>query len=105
VGNEPRAWGLAVNLNRGPPFSDPKRPFADGTECRLNRSRAMAHDQVYDEPSKVHAEDGAVTMDGPDAIDVKLTPEAAEKTSDGLAEEAVRARGQRRLRNIAHTPR
>lgn len=48
--------------------------------------------------------DGAVQMDGPDDIDVALTPEAAEETSDRLAEESVRARGQRRLSGIPHRP-
>lgn len=66
---------------------------------------AMNHGHVYDEPSKVHAEDGAVSLDGPDAVDVKLTPEAAEETADGLAEEALRAHGQRRLKNVPDKPR
>lgn len=61
-------------------------------------------DRVYDEPSKVEADDGAVNVDGPDAVDVKLTPEAAEKTADDLTDEAVRARGQRRLKNIGTKP-
>ena len=32
---------------------------------------------IYDEPSEVDAEDGNVTVVGPDALDVRLTPEAA----------------------------
>jgi hypothetical protein len=64
----------------------------------------MSEDKIYDEPSNVEAKDGAVTVDGPDAVDVKLTPEAAEKTADRLTEELVRARGQRRLKNIPHKP-
>ena len=59
---------------------------------------------VYSDPSEVTAVDGAVQMDGPDAVDVALTPEAAEETSERLAEESVRARGQRRLGGIPHQP-
>jgi hypothetical protein len=59
---------------------------------------------IFDEPSDVKAVDGAVEMDGPDAVDVALTPDAAEETSDRLAAESVRARGQRRLSRIPHRP-
>ena len=55
--------------------------------------------QVYDRPSEV---DGCVTLNGPDAVDVAMTPEAAEETSDRLAEHAAKAAGQRRLRNYPH---
>ncbi|MES2135805.1 MAG: hypothetical protein V4502_01930 [Pseudomonadota bacterium] len=61
-------------------------------------------DQVYDEPSVVDAVDGAVEIDGPDAVDVAMTPEAAEATADRLTEESVRARGQRRLGRSPHQP-
>ena len=64
----------------------------------------MSEDEVYDEPPNVRAEDGNVSMNGPDAVEVKLTPEAAEKTADSLTEESVRARGQRRLKDIPHKP-
>ena len=57
---------------------------------------------VYDEPSNVDAVDGCVTLDGPDAVDIAMTPEAAEETSDRLAEHAAKAAGQRRLRNYPH---
>lgn len=59
---------------------------------------------TYQDPSDVDAVDGAVTVNGPDAVDVALTPEAAEETSERLEREAVRARGQRRLRGIPHQP-
>jgi len=36
---------------------------------------------IYDDPSSVAAVDGAVELDGPDAVDVAMTPEAAEETS------------------------
>ncbi len=43
------------------------------------------------------AEDGVVSVDGPDGVDVKLTPEAAAETSDRLLEKSSEARGQRFL--------
>ena len=46
--------------------------------------------EVYDQPSHV------------DAVDVAMTPEAAEETSDRLAENAAKAAGQRRLKNYPH---
>lgn len=65
----------------------------------------MARDKLYDEATEVTAEDGEVILDGPDAVDVKITPEAAEETADNLVEGAVRARGQRRLRDLPHKAR
>jgi hypothetical protein len=59
---------------------------------------------VYDQASTVIALDGAVEVDGPDEVDVALTPEAAEETSDRLSSEAMKARGQRRLRDYPHQP-
>jgi hypothetical protein len=57
---------------------------------------------VYDDASDVSAVDGAVELDGPDAVDVAMTPEAAEETSERLTDQAVKARGQRRMRNYPH---
>lgn len=51
--------------------------------------------EIYDEASEVDAEDGAVVMKGPDEVDVRLTPTAAEETSERLLEGAMKARGQR----------
>lgn len=62
----------------------------------------MTEKIIHHQPSDVTAEDGAVAIAGPDAVDVRLTPEAAEETADRLTDEAVRARGQRRLRGLAH---
>lgn len=61
-------------------------------------------EQIYDEASKVEASEGNVEVDGPDAVDVTLTPEAAEETSDRLFKEAARATGQRRLKTMPHRP-
>jgi len=57
---------------------------------------------IYNEPSTVSAVDGTVEIDGPDAVDVALTPEAAEETSERLLSEAGKAAGQRRLRDYPH---
>jgi hypothetical protein len=62
----------------------------------------MDKQTVYEEPSKVTAEDGSVEVAGPDNVDVAMTPEAAEETSERLTSEAVRARGQRRLSRLIH---
>jgi hypothetical protein len=52
-------------------------------------------DKVYDEASKVEAEDGEVIVDGPDGVDVRLTPDAAAETSDRLLDAAGIAQGQK----------
>jgi hypothetical protein len=52
-------------------------------------------DRVYDEPTEVDAEDGNVVLKGPDAIDARMTPDAAEETSDRLNTGVMKARGQR----------
>jgi hypothetical protein len=51
-------------------------------------------DKVYDEATKVDAEDGKVVLDGPDGVDVLMTPEAALETSDRLLFGAAQAKGQ-----------
>jgi len=50
---------------------------------------------IYDEASEIDAEDGVVSVKGPDAVDVRLTPDAAEETSERLNTGAMKARGQR----------
>lgn len=55
----------------------------------------MARKEIYSKPSDVSAEDGVVNLDGPDGVDVGLTPEAALETSDRLLEGAATAVGQR----------
>ena len=55
----------------------------------------MQEKTVYDEPSEVEAEDGVVIQKGPNAVDVRLTPDAAEETSERLNTGAMKARGQR----------
>ena len=55
----------------------------------------MTDEKIYDEPGDVDAEDGVVIQKGPDAVDLKMTPEAAEETSERLNTGAMKARGQR----------
>ena len=64
----------------------------------------MTDKKVYDEATEVTAEAGAVILDGPDGVDVKVTPEAAEQTADNLIDGAVKARGQRRLKGLSLRP-
>ena len=59
---------------------------------------------IYDEPSDVKAVDGKVDVEGPDQVDVTLTPEAAEETSERLLHQSFKARGQTRLKHNAHRP-
>ena len=62
----------------------------------------MGDDKVYDEVTKVSASSGEVHLDGPDGVDVKVTPEAAEATADELVKGAMEAAGQRRMARNDH---
>ena len=62
----------------------------------------MHRDTPYDETTKVTAEDGEVILDGPDGVDIKITPEAADQTADNLIKGAAKAAGQRRLSKLPH---
>jgi hypothetical protein len=62
----------------------------------------MDKNETYDDPSSVDAKDGKVQVDGPDAVDVTLTPEAAAESGERLIEGAAQAAGQRRLRGMPH---
>ena len=55
----------------------------------------MSDEEIYDEPSEVTAEDGVVSVKGPDAVDVRMTAEAADETSDRLLHGAMKAHGQK----------
>ena len=56
-------------------------------------------EKVYGTPSDVGAEDGEVTVNGPDGVAVSLTPEAADETADRLSNAAMHAAGQRRMKS------
>jgi hypothetical protein len=51
-------------------------------------------DRIHNEPSFVEAEDGVVSVEGPNGVSVLMTPEAAEETSHRLLDGAAVARGQ-----------
>jgi hypothetical protein len=56
--------------------------------------------ELFDEATKVSAKNGEVILDGPDGVDVKMTPEAAENTAEELEKGAAEAAGQRRLHRL-----
>lgn len=58
----------------------------------------MTEKQLFSEASDVSSKDGEVLVDGPDGVDVALTPEAAEETGDRLVHHAMNAAGQRRAK-------
>lgn len=60
----------------------------------------MDDGKLYDEATQVRAENGEVLLDGPDGVDVKVTPEAAEQTAGNLVVEAAKARNQRRQKHL-----
>ena len=57
----------------------------------------MGSKELFDEATEVKAVDGQVELDGPDGVDVALTPEAAEETADRMIRASAEAAGQRRL--------
>lgn len=54
--------------------------------------------ETYTKPSEVVSDDGRVLIDGPDHVDVALTPDAALETGARLIDEAAKAAGQERAR-------
>ena len=62
----------------------------------------MQDRKIYHQPSAVTAEEGDVLVKGPDDVDVGMTPEAAEETSNRLLEGSMKARGQRHLQHYPH---
>ena len=74
-----------------------------GTSTCAMRFRDMTK-ATYTEPSKVKARHGAVEVEGPDSVEVTLSPEAAEETADRLTDESLLARGQHRFSKLTHRP-
>lgn len=73
---------------------------------RLSTVLTHMHDRkVHHQPSSVTAEDGDVLVLGPDDVDVRLTPDAAEETSNRLLEGSMKARGQRHFQHYPHKAR
>jgi hypothetical protein len=73
----------------------PKLRHVEKTPPRSRVLQSMSDSEIYDEASDVDAEEGAVVVKGPDAVDVRMTPGVAEETSEKLLEGAMKARGQR----------
>lgn len=75
----------------------------NGSRLLKERPRGAKHygfmgtKELFDEPTKIRAVDGNVELDGPDGVDVAMTPEAAEETADRLFRASAEAAGQRRL--------
>lgn len=65
----------------------------------------MQDRKIYHEPSSVTAEEGDVLVKGPDDVDVGMSPEAAEETSNRLLEGSMKARGQRHFQHYPHKAR
>ena len=57
--------------------------------------RRMSHKKIYDKPSDVTVEGGIVSVKGPDAVDVRMTAEAADETSERLLYGAMQALGKK----------
>jgi len=62
----------------------------------------MDKTETYDEPSSVSAKEGRLHVDGPDAVDVALTPEAAAESGERLIDQAATAAGQRYFQKSPH---
>ena len=61
----------------------------------------MDNAKLYDEATKVTAEDGEVILDGPDGVDVRVTPEAAEQTALNLRGRRSESAGSETLQSDA----
>lgn len=83
-------------------------PSPDRAVARLQhwaRSTVVARmnqRKIYHQPSSVSVKEGDVLVEGPDDVDVALSPEAAEETSNRLLEGSMKARGERHLRHYPH---
>jgi hypothetical protein len=62
----------------------------------------MGDGKVYDEVTEVTAKDGEVILDGPDGVDLKMTPKAAAETGHELINGAMKATGQERMKYNPH---
>jgi hypothetical protein len=60
--------------------------------------------EIYDEATEVTTKEGKVILDGPDGVDVILTPDAALETGGRLIEGAAEAAGKERLAKLDHRP-
>jgi hypothetical protein len=75
-------------------------PHTELTPALLGLATMGSEPELFDEPTKVFAKDGEVILDGPDGVDVKLTPEAARETSNRLWDGAAKAKVQKSSRKL-----
>jgi hypothetical protein len=76
-----------------------------GTGLRAGHSDCMNSKELFNEATEIEAVDGNVELDGPDGVDVALTPEAAEETADRMFRASAMAAVQRTLnRKLAGDP-
>ena len=73
------------------------RPAVAEHQSTLIAYNRMGSKELFDEPTEIRAVGGEVELDGPDGVDVAMTPEAAEETADRLFRASAEAAGQRRL--------
>jgi hypothetical protein len=60
--------------------------------------------QTYNKATEVTTEEGRVLLDGPDGVDVALTPDAALETGNRLIEGAAEAVGKEHFAKMDHRP-
>jgi hypothetical protein len=82
----------------------PVNAASSGTDSLSAHLGYMGHKELFDEATKIQAVDGEVQLDGPDGVDVALTPEAAEETADRMFRASAEAAGQRKLKGYPHQP-
>jgi hypothetical protein len=58
---------------------------------RYRPIRRKAMKEVFDEPSETQTNHGIVIVEGPDSVDVALTPKAALRTAERISAAAVEA--------------
>ncbi len=60
--------------------------------------------ETYSKPTEVTSENGRVILDGPDGVDVAMTPEAALETGGRLIDQAAKAAGEEWEKMIDYRP-
>lgn len=60
--------------------------------------------ETYSKPTEVSHEDGRVLLDGPDGVDLAMTPDAALETGGRLIDAAAKAAAGGRVRKIGPRP-
>ena len=58
--------------------------------------------ETYSKPTDVTSEKGRVFLDGPNGVDVAMTPDAAQETGDRLIDEAAKAAAEERPKKTGY---